>query len=99
MSCRRTRFVEKQFYSEADCGRRGCLRRNAALPQVLRYIPFNPVDKRSESTVVFPDGSTKFVTKGAPQVIRVGELFQKSPLRKFHCFFLEKSSVTTEEGP
>ncbi|KAL8425756.1 hypothetical protein Efla_003134 [Eimeria flavescens] len=36
---------------------------------VLDYVPFNPVDKRTVSTIITPDGQKKQVTKGAPSVI------------------------------
>lgn len=35
----------------------------------VKYIPFDPVGKRTESTVTAPDGRTLRFTKGAPQVI------------------------------
>ncbi len=35
-----------------------------------RYVPFDPVHKRTEATVVDSQGETFQVTKGAPQVIR-----------------------------
>eukprot|EP00920_Eleutheroschizon_duboscqi_P025252 GHVT01062304.1.p1 GENE.GHVT01062304.1~~GHVT01062304.1.p1 ORF type:complete len:927 (+),score=112.78 GHVT01062304.1:1131-3911(+) len=37
---------------------------------VQRFVPFNPVDKRAQSTVRFPDGRVRLVTKGAPHIIR-----------------------------
>ncbi|ABB33702.1 plasma-membrane proton-efflux P-type ATPase [Geobacter metallireducens RCH3] len=37
--------------------------------RVLRFVPFDPVTKRTEATVSAPDGTTFTVTKGAPQVI------------------------------
>ena len=37
--------------------------------QVVHFIPFDPVHKRTEATVKKPDGKTVKVTKGAPQVI------------------------------
>jgi H+-transporting ATPase len=37
--------------------------------QVLRFQPFNPVDKRTEALVKFSDGREFKVSKGAPQVI------------------------------
>ncbi len=33
------------------------------------FVPFDPVNKRTEGTIKAPDGSTFKVTKGAPQVI------------------------------
>ena len=33
------------------------------------FIPFDPVSKRTESTIILPDGKTARYTKGAPQVI------------------------------
>ncbi|CEM13152.1 unnamed protein product [Vitrella brassicaformis CCMP3155] len=38
--------------------------------KVTKFIPFNPVDKKTESTVLFPDGTIKLISKGAPHVIR-----------------------------
>jgi H+-transporting ATPase len=35
----------------------------------LEFVPFNPVDKRTQATVRDPKGHTFQVTKGAPQVI------------------------------
>jgi H+-transporting ATPase len=37
--------------------------------QVLHFLPFDPVHKRTEATVKDKDGKTFKVTKGAPQVI------------------------------
>jgi len=37
--------------------------------QVLKFVPFNPVDKRTEATVVSPKGKTWRVSKGAPGVM------------------------------
>jgi H+-transporting ATPase len=37
--------------------------------QMLHFTPFDPVHKRTESTIKGADGSTFKVTKGAPQVI------------------------------
>jgi H+-transporting ATPase len=37
--------------------------------KVNKFIPFDPVHKRSEANVTGPDGKTFKVTKGAPQVI------------------------------
>ena len=34
-----------------------------------RFVPFDPVSKRTEAEIVGPDGETSTVTKGAPQVI------------------------------
>ncbi len=36
-----------------------------------RFVPFDPVAKRSTATVTAPDGSTSLLSKGAPQVIAV----------------------------
>ena len=38
--------------------------------QVKRFLPFDPVHKRTEATVEAADGTTFKVTKGAPQVIQ-----------------------------
>jgi H+-transporting ATPase len=35
----------------------------------IKFVPFDPVSKRTEATVKKPDGGTIKVTKGAPQVI------------------------------
>jgi H+-transporting ATPase len=37
--------------------------------EVTRFIPFDPVSKRTEAAVTGPDGHTFHTTKGAPQVI------------------------------
>ena len=37
--------------------------------RVTAFVPFDPVRKRTEATVVAPDGRQERVTKGAPQVI------------------------------
>lgn len=37
--------------------------------EVVHFLPFDPVHKRTEATVSRPDGTTFRVTKGAPQVI------------------------------
>jgi len=37
--------------------------------QVSHYMPFDPVHKRTEATVLGPDGESFRVSKGAPQVI------------------------------
>jgi H+-transporting ATPase len=37
--------------------------------QVVHFVPFDPVHKRTEATVKGPEGETFKVTKGAPQVI------------------------------
>jgi len=37
--------------------------------QQLKFVPFNPVDKRTEATIKDSSGNTFGVTKGAPQVI------------------------------
>ena len=36
---------------------------------VEAFVPFDPVTKRSEATLVGPDGQRRRVTKGAPQVV------------------------------
>ena len=36
---------------------------------LVRFVPFDPVHKKTESTIKDPDGHTLKVTKGAPQVI------------------------------
>ena len=37
--------------------------------QVLHFLPFDPVHKRTEATVKGSDGKQFLVAKGAPQVI------------------------------
>ena len=37
--------------------------------QQVKFVPFDPVSKRTEATVKDPNGKTFFVTKGTPQVI------------------------------
>ena len=36
--------------------------------KVTKFIPFNPVDKKTSATVTFPSGETVMTCKGAPQV-------------------------------
>ena len=36
--------------------------------KVTKFIPFNPVDKKTSATVTFPSGETVITCKGAPQV-------------------------------
>ena len=36
--------------------------------QVTKFIPFNPVDKKTTATVIGPDGKQMKTCKGAPQV-------------------------------
>nr|CEL73008.1 TPA: plasma-membrane H-ATPase, putative [Toxoplasma gondii VEG] len=36
---------------------------------ILQFVPFNPLDKRSEATVKFPDGKIRVIVKGAPQLV------------------------------
>ncbi|CBZ51718.1 hypothetical protein NCLIV_015120 [Neospora caninum Liverpool] len=38
---------------------------------LLQFVPFNPLDKRSEATVKFPDGKIRVIVKGAPQLVMV----------------------------
>ena len=49
----------------------GALEEHATLDhyQVKKFTPFDPVGKRTESTVLRPDGSMARYTKGAPQVV------------------------------
>ena len=49
----------------------GSLKNDQALNgyQVVHFMPFDPVHKRTEATVKGPDGNQFRVTKGAPQVI------------------------------
>ncbi len=44
-------------------------RQDLAGYQVVHFQPFDPVQKRTEATVITPDGQTFTVSKGAPQVI------------------------------
>jgi len=37
--------------------------------EIIKFVPFNPVDKRTEATVVAPDGKTYRMSKGAPGVM------------------------------
>ncbi|CBZ52435.1 ATPase, related [Neospora caninum Liverpool] len=50
--------------------------------RILEYVPFNPVDKRTEATVVGPDGKKFVTTKGAPQVIRDLVCYEDQELRQ-----------------
>ena len=36
--------------------------------EVTKFIPFNPVDKKTTATVIGPDGKQMQTCKGAPQV-------------------------------
>lgn len=46
--------------------------------QIKKHIPFDPVRKRAEAIVLFPDSSEKMVMKGAPQIIlKLCEFFEK----------------------
>ncbi|MBZ4193054.1 MAG: plasma-membrane proton-efflux P-type ATPase [Candidatus Contendobacter sp.] len=49
----------------------GALQDHAALAtyKQLKFVPFDPVGKRTQATVSTPEGQTVLVTKGAPQVI------------------------------
>eukprot|EP00921_Rhytidocystis_pertsovi_P002648 GHVQ01004554.1.p1 GENE.GHVQ01004554.1~~GHVQ01004554.1.p1 ORF type:complete len:1054 (+),score=92.40 GHVQ01004554.1:3795-6956(+) len=38
--------------------------------KIVRYLPFNPVDKRTLATVIDPDNQVLHIAKGAPHVIR-----------------------------
>ena len=48
----------------------GCLKKDAlrAFRQV-HFTPFDPIAKRTEATVIAPEGNTYYATKGAPQII------------------------------
>ncbi|KFH00647.1 P-type ATPase PMA1 [Toxoplasma gondii MAS] len=50
--------------------------------QILEYVPFNPVDKRTEATVVSPEGKKFITTKGAPHVIRDLVCYEDQKLRE-----------------
>ncbi|KAK9817909.1 hypothetical protein WJX72_004165 [[Myrmecia] bisecta] len=39
---------------------------------IKKFVPFNPVDKKTTATVVMPDGSTILTSKGAPQASKGG---------------------------
>ncbi|PHJ25091.1 p-type atpase pma1 [Cystoisospora suis] len=60
--------------------------------KILEYVPFNPVDKRTEATVMGPNGD-KFVTsKGAPQVIRDMVCYGDAAMReRLNELILEKA--------
>ena len=36
--------------------------------QITKFIPFNPVDKKTQATVIMPSGEKLMACKGAPQV-------------------------------
>ncbi|KAK9806555.1 hypothetical protein WJX73_000387 [Symbiochloris irregularis] len=38
--------------------------------KVSKFIPFNPVDKKTQATVTLPSGETVIACKGAPQIVR-----------------------------
>ncbi len=37
--------------------------------QQIHFTPFDPLSKRTQATIVAPEGNTFYVTKGAPQII------------------------------
>ncbi len=48
----------------------------------INFIPFDPIHKRTEATIINPDSKTFQVTKGAPQVIMaLSDLSDKERLR------------------
>ncbi len=57
--------IEEPLFAEAE---KLSLDRRLAACQVLEFVPFDPVRKRSEATVVC-EGRRVWVAKGAPQVI------------------------------
>lgn len=77
----------------------------------IKFVPFNPTDKRTESTVRAPDGSVFKVTKGAPQVIlhmahnaadieqRVGMAVQSLADRGFRALGVAISYTGQDEEP
>ncbi|NGX31598.1 MAG: Calcium-transporting ATPase 1 [Chlamydiae bacterium] len=62
--------------------------------EIKKYIPFDPVIKRTESTVQNPDGSTVQITKGAPQVI----LKMTNPDEKFQNEVMEIITDFAKKG-
>lgn len=46
--------------------------------QITKFIPFNPVDKKTQATVITPSGDKLIACKGAPQV-RTHRVWQSSP--------------------
>jgi len=35
----------------------------------VKFVPFDPVSKRTEATLIAPEGNTFYATKGAPQIV------------------------------
>ncbi|KAL8454288.1 hypothetical protein Emed_000397 [Eimeria media] len=59
---------------------------------VKEYVPFNPVDKRTVSTVETPEGRSIQITKGAPSVIADLVAAPGTPLRKeLDALIIEKA--------
>ncbi|KAL8455183.1 hypothetical protein Emag_001020 [Eimeria magna] len=54
--------IDRAINEKADMEKRKCF-------TIEEYVPFNPVDKRTISTVQTPDGHSVQITKGAPTVI------------------------------
>lgn len=69
----------------------GALHNQQALAgyKLLKFLPFDPVGKRTQANLTAPNGSTIFVTKGAPQVI--------AALAKLNEADAEKVKHTVEE--
>ena len=77
--------------------------------EMLDHIPFNPTDKRTESTIKGPEGYFK-VTKGAPHVIldmahnrdeihdKVEEVVNGFAMRGVRCLSVGRTQVTPKQG-
>jgi hypothetical protein len=50
------------------CDRRECAAQAISGYTIKRFVPFNPVDKKTLAEVVTPDGQQLTYAKGAPQV-------------------------------
>ncbi|RMG30343.1 MAG: HAD family hydrolase, partial [Gammaproteobacteria bacterium] len=58
--------IEEPIFAEIDKLK---LRDRLQQYQLRKFVPFDPVRKRTEATLVGPDGKTLIAIKGAPQVV------------------------------
>jgi len=58
--------------------------------KVQKFIPFDPIRKRTESHLITPDGKNIQVTKGAPQVVlqltKPNNIFSQKVLKEINAF-------------
>ncbi|GBG66655.1 hypothetical protein CBR_g66791 [Chara braunii] len=57
---------------------------------IKRFVPFNPVDKRTEATVVTNEGKTLLISKGAPNIM-IDKLDDEKARAFAEQFMLEKA--------